>query len=264
MLTKRARLRSLAVAGALSVGFSLLAVPSASADEAFVKQAMDAMSKKLGAAEQFSVDFDAALEIVTTEGQLLTLVSSGSVEAERPDKLYAERKGGFADLAFFYDGKRLTLFGKTKNLYAEVETAGSIDDLVNTLREDYHRPVPGGDFLVSDIIAALLDDVTDIKDLGSGVVGGVECDHFAFRSEEVDWEIWLTQEESPTPCLYIITTKDLERSPQYTLRFSNWNFDPDTPASRFEFENTSGAKKIEVSDIRDHFRDLPANFKMGE
>lgn len=262
-----AMLRRSAVAALFGVCFvatGLSDVLPASADEAYVKQAMDAMSKRLGTAEQFSVDFDAALEVVTTDGQSLTLSSSGSVSMQRPDKLYAERKGGFADLMFLYDGEVLTLFGKSKNLYAQVKTSGTIDDLVDTIREDYNRPIPGGDFLVSNIAAALLDDVTDIKDLGSGVVGGVECDHFAFRTSEVDWEIWLTQEDRPTPCLYKITTKDVAGSPQYSLLFSNWQFDADAVLQSFTFENTTGADKIETSEIRSHFSDLPSNFKLGE
>jgi hypothetical protein len=27
-----------------------------------------------------------------------------------------------------------------------------------------------------------MSDVTDVKDLGSGVIGGVECDYMAFRN----------------------------------------------------------------------------------
>ena len=42
-------------------------------------------------------------------------------------------------------------------------------------------------------------DVTDVKDLGSGVIGGVECDHLAFRAKDTDWQIWIAQGEEPIP-----------------------------------------------------------------
>ena len=32
-----------------------------------------------------------------------------------------------------------------------------------------------------------------MKDLGSGVIGGRECDQFAFRTDDVDWQIWIAQ-----------------------------------------------------------------------
>ena len=42
----------------------------------------------------------------------------------------------------------------------------------------------------------LMKDVYDLKDLGSGVVNGVECDTLAFRKNDVDWQIWIAQGEA--------------------------------------------------------------------
>ena len=53
------------------------------------------------------------------------------------------------------DGKTLTLFGKDANLYAQTEAAGSIDQLIDSLRETYHRPLPAADLLAADIGTAL-------------------------------------------------------------------------------------------------------------
>ena len=46
--------------------------------------------------------------------------------------------------AIYYaaDGKTVTLLGKNSKLYAQVEAAGTIDQLVDVLRDKYHRPVP--------------------------------------------------------------------------------------------------------------------------
>ena len=71
--------------------------------------------------------------------------------------------------------------------------SGTIDHLVDELRDKYHRPVPGADLLLSNVYEQLMPGVTNVKDLGSGVIGGIECDHLAFRTEEVDWQIWIAQ-----------------------------------------------------------------------
>ena len=42
-----------------------------------------------------------------------------------------------------------------------------------------------------NLCGELMPSVIDANDLGSGVIGGVECDHLAFRTEEVDWQIWI-------------------------------------------------------------------------
>jgi hypothetical protein len=41
-----------------------------------------------------------------------------------------------------FDGKALTLLGKNANLYAQIEAPGTIDQLVDLLRDKYHRPGP--------------------------------------------------------------------------------------------------------------------------
>jgi hypothetical protein len=81
--------------------------------------------------------------------------------------------------------------GKNANLYTQVDVPGTVDHLVDELREKYHRPLPAADLLLSNAYDELMLDVTDIKDLGSGVVGGTECDFLAFRKKEVDFQIWI-------------------------------------------------------------------------
>ena len=92
-----------------------------------------------------------------------------------------------------FDGKALTLLGKKPNLYAQIEAPGTIDKLVDVLRNKYHRPVPAADLLMADPYEELMPHVTDAKDLGSGITHSVECDHLAFRTKEVDWQIWIAQ-----------------------------------------------------------------------
>ena len=82
-----------------------------------------------------------------------------------------------------------------------IEAPGTIDQLVDVLRDKYHRPLPAADLLMSDPYKELMPDVTDAKDLGSGVIHGVECDHLAFRTKEVDWQIWIAQGARPYPPL---------------------------------------------------------------
>ena len=147
------------------------------------------------------------LEIVSSQQQKIGLASSGTLTLERPDKLRATRTGGFANVEMVFDGKTLSLLGKNANLYAQVEAPGTIDHLVDELRDKYHRPVPAADLLMSDPYKELMPPVTDVKDLGSGVIRGVECDHLAFRTKEVDWQIWIAQGARPYPCRYVITSK---------------------------------------------------------
>ena len=156
------------------------------ADEADAKRILKAMSDYMAAQKAISFGFDATLEVVTTDEQKLALASSGTLTLNRPDKIRMIRSGGFADIEMSFDGKTLTLLGKNRNLYTQLDVPGTIDHLVNELKDTYKRPLPAADLLLSNSYDEMMRDVNDIKDLGSGVVGGVECDYLAFRTKEVD------------------------------------------------------------------------------
>ena len=165
----------------------VLAMPiGAQADEAAAKKLVKAMSDYVAAQQAISFDYDVSLEVVTTDDQKLTLAASGNVELARPDKVRASRSGGFADIETVFDGKTLTILGKNMNVFTQVAIPGSIDHLVDELREKYSRPLPAADLLISNSYDELMEDVVDVKDLGSGVIGGTECDHLAFRKKDVD------------------------------------------------------------------------------
>ncbi len=250
----------------LSTAALILAIgwgPSAAnADEAEAKALFKAMSDYLASQQLIAFEYDTNLEIVTTDQQKLALASSGTVTLSRPDKIRATRNGGFAEVELIFDGKTLTLLRKTDNLYAQVEVSGSIDHLVDELREKYHRPVPGADLLTSNVYDQLMPLVVDTKDLGSGVIGGVECNHLAFRTEEVDWQIWIAMGERPYPCRYVITSKQVAGFPQYTAQIRDWKAGDEVAAGDFGFKNQTNAKKVEPSELPD-MDELPDSLAPG-
>ncbi len=219
------------------------------------------MSDYVAAQKVISFSFDTDLEIVTKDNQKLDLASSGTVTLNRPDKIRVTRHGGFADVEVVFDGKTLSLLGKNANLYGQVDVPGSIDHLIDVLRDKYNRPVPGADLLQSDMYDELMPSVIDVKDLGSGVIGGVECDHFAFRTKEVDWQIWIAQGARPYPCRYVITSKLVGDAPEYSVQISDWKTGNEVTSSDFSFNNTTNAKKMDLKDLDTD--ELPKIFAVG-
>jgi len=241
----------------LCVAFGQTAAYAAEAD---AKRLLKAMSDYMAAQKVVSFDFDSNLDIVSTQQQRITLAASGSVIMNRPDKLHVTRRGGFANMELSFDGKTVTLLGKNSNMAAQVEAAGTIDQLVDILRDKYHRPVPGADLLMSDPYKEWMPEVTDIKDLGSGVIRGVECDHLAFRTREVDWQIWIAQGPNPYPCRYVITSPKVEGSPEYSIDIRDWKTGASVAADPFKLNVPAGAKKLTPDQVQE-LSDIPAVFK---
>jgi hypothetical protein len=230
------------------------------------KALLKAMSDYLAAQKVISLSYDAVFEVVSKEQQKLQLATSGTVLLNRPDQIHTTRKAGFADTEMVYDGKILSFLGKGQNAYVQAEVPGTIDTLIDELRDKYQRQLPGADLLQSGVYEALMTDVTDVKDLGSGVIGGVECDHLAFRAKETDWQIWIAQGDNPYPCRYVITSKGVDQAPQFTLTIREWKAGAGVSAADFIFKAPAGAKRMDVKDLAalKETSDLPENFKIGE
>jgi hypothetical protein len=233
----------------------------ARADEAAAKALLKAMSDYVAGQKSISFSFDSDLEIVTKDKQKLALASSGTVTLNRPDRVHVTRHGGFADIEAIFDGKTLSLAGRNANVYGQVDVPGSIDHLIDELRDTYHRPVPGADLLQSNLYDALMPLVVDVKDLGSGVIGGVECDHLAFRNNEVDWQIWIAQGARPYPCRYVITSKLVDDGPQYSVRIRDWKAGNEVASDDFSFKIPDNAKKMQLKDLDTD--ELPKIFSVG-
>lgn len=224
------------------------------------------MSDYLAAQKAISLSYDSVFEVVSKEQQKLQLATSGTVLLNRPDRIHTTRKAGFADTEMVYDGKTLSFLGKGQNAYVQAEVPGTIDTLIDQLRDKFHRQLPGADLLIQNPYDALMTDVTDVKDLGSGVIGGVECDHLAFRAKDTDWQIWIAQGKNPYPCRYVITSKGVDQAPQFTMTIRDWKAGAEVPAADFSFKAPADAKRMEVKDLPalKETSDLPENFKIGE
>jgi hypothetical protein len=232
---------------------------AANADAAQAKAIFKTMSDYLAAQKHISFDIDSSLEVVTTQQQKLALTSSGTVTLSRPNKLRATRVGGFSSTEVIFDGKKITILNKNTKQFVQVAEGGTIDDMVDVIRKKYGKPIPAADLLSSDVYARLMPQVVDVEDLGSGVIRGTECDHFAFRMAQVDVQIWIAHGARPYPCRYVITSTKIKGSPEYTIDISNWKTGSEVAPTSFSFVAPRGFKKVQPGELRDA-DELPDSF----
>ena len=215
------------------------------------RKILKAMSDYVTSQKTVSLKFDASIEIITPELQKIQFNNSGTLLLHRPDELRAARKGGYADVEFFFDGKTFTVFDKGHNRFAQSATASSVDQLIDKLGTEYSVQAPGADLLVSNPYKQLMAGVLDAKDIGPSVVDGVECEQLAFRDHDVDWQIWVEVGSKPIPRKYVITSKTVAGAPQYTLLIKEWKTDVAAGADAFAFKAPAGTKKVEFKDLSD-------------
>ncbi|KQV80469.1 hypothetical protein ASC90_24985 [Rhizobium sp. Root1220] len=233
-------------------------------DSPEAKKLLKAMSDYMAAQTALSFAYDANLQVITNSDQKLGLASSGTVTLGRPDKVHTTRSGGFVDTEALFDGKTLTLLGKDVNKYTQVETPGTVDHLIDELKDKFGLPLPAADLLMTNAYDALMEGVYDSKDLGSGVINGTECDSLAFRKDDVDFQIWVAQGAQPYPCRLVISSKQVKGGPEYSVQIREWKSGSDVKLGDFTFNNTTGAEKLDINDLKGKLGDLPENFVVGE
>jgi hypothetical protein len=221
--------------------------PGARAQSDDADKILKAMSDYIAGQKTISLSFDADIEVITPQVQKIQFDASGHLQLSRPDKIRATRSGGYANVELVSDGKTVTVYAKNVDSFAQVDAAGSIDQLVDRLRDKLSVSLPGADLLMSNPYDVLTSDVIGGSHIGRGVVDGVECEHLAFRGKDTDWQIWIEVGDRPIPHKYVITSKTMAGAPQYTLRIRDWKTDAQPSADAFVFTPPQGAKKVEVA-----------------
>jgi hypothetical protein len=230
---------------------TVLVAPAAHAQDDDAAQILKAMSDYMGSQKSISLSFDTDIEVITPEIQKIQFASSGKVLLNRPDKLRASRTGGYADVELVFDGKTVSVLGKNLNAYAQADAPGTIDQLVDLLRNQYGLELPGADLLISNPYEALMSDVVTSKHIGQGVIDGVECEHLAFRNQDTDWQLWVRTGDQPIPCKFVITSKATAAAPQYTLVIKDFKTGVELNADAFAFQPPADAKKVDFKALGD-------------
>ncbi len=222
---------------------------SASAQPAGVEAKADtvlrAMTTYMTSLKQFVVHTENSLEAVTAEGQKIQFVAPAALTVARPDKLKAERRGDVVEQSFFYDGKTLTLFNPGTKHYAKVPAPATIDAMLEFAKTKLDVVAPGSDLVDTRAYDKLMQDVKSGTYVGLEVVGGQRCHHLAYRGVEVDWQLWVREGVQPLPCRYVITSKGVVGSPQFTMQVVTVNTKPAIAAGMFRFVPPAGAKAVE-------------------
>lgn len=201
----------------------LLAGPVSSATGDAAKALLKRMSDYLAEQQTIQLTFNSSIEVITPDLEKIQFTNSGEALLARPDRLRAHRVGGYSDVALYFDGKVVSVYGKALNAYARFDGPATIDALIEALRVGHGVALPGADLLLNNSYEVLVADVLEAKHIGRGVVDGRTCEHLAFRNLDTDWQLWIESGDQPRPCRLVITSKTINNAPQYTLTVTAWN-----------------------------------------
>ena len=231
-------------AAALLVPAMVQAAPSNPSVNPKALAALKRMSDTLAAAKAFTFKSSSIFEVPAKTGQFLTLFSNADVALKRPDKLRASMVGEAPHFNFFYDGKTVAAFAPGTKVYSLTKSPPTIDAMLPDLEEETGIRFVTAPLLLSNPFRVMTRGLTSAVVVGPSMVRGTVCDHLAFRSPGVNWEIWIEKSVRSLPLRLAVTFTDRPNFPRTLVEFSGWNLNPWLGAGDFVFHKPAGAAEI--------------------
>src|SRR5262249_30311261 len=90
--------------------------------------------------------------------------------------------------------------------------------------------------------------ITNALDIGPSVIDGTTCQHYAYRQQGLDWQIWIQNGDFPLPRKLVITTTTDDARPQHESQYT-WTLAPSFSQDAFAFVAPPDAKKITFAEV---------------
>ena len=211
-------------------------------------KALERMDAYLRSLKAFEINSISSTDEVLDNGQKVQLDGTVRMQVRQPDRLHAEVKSDRKHRDFFYDGKNFTLLARRMNYYATVPAPPTLGELATALAKKHGIEVPLADLFYWGTEKASPSAFRSAISLGPAKVEGTNCEHYAFREEDVDWQLWIQKGETPLPRKLVITTVDEPSQPQHTSVLK-WNTSAQFDDKVFTFTPPEGVNRIAMKTL---------------
>ena len=214
--------------------------------EAYAGQRLQEMASWLAGLEEYAVTMRAGYDVLQDSGQMIEFAELRKISLKRPDKARIEQQAsdGVRDLLVF-DGNDITILDASSNVFAQAPAPGAnLDDAIHYLLDSLGLRLPLAPMLMTSFPETLRQHVVEVDLVEATDLLGPTTDHIAARTQEVDFQIWVTQGDEPWPLRIVINYRLLPGSPQFWANLSEWSRSPAFNSQTFLFEQPAGATRI--------------------
>ena len=215
-------------------------------DEAI--DALKEMSNFLMTANSLQIVSNGSLDVVTNSGQRIQLDGKTTYKVRKPAGFVIDYESDIKNRRFIYDGKNFTVYSPKLGFYSTVAAPATNREVLKTIYDKFGIALPLEDlFRWND--GANADRIQALKaayNVGVSTIDGVVTDHYAFREDNVDWEVWIQQGDQPFPRKLVIVDRHDPAKPTFIARLQ-WTMNPAFSDSDFAFVPDANAKKIQMA-----------------
>lgn len=203
------------------------------------------MAQFLSKTSRFSVNLSGSYEVLQESGQKIEFGESRKITVSRPNGLHVEVEHSDGEKHIVqYDGKEITAYSPSQNVYAQVSKPGGIDAAVMYFLKDLGMRLPLAMLLTSRLPAELDRRTQTLDYVEKTVIDGTPTHHLAGRTETVDYQAWIAEGAQPLPLRIVLIYKNEEGHPAFRAQLSDWNLMPEVKDSQFTFIPPEGSRKI--------------------
>jgi hypothetical protein len=209
-----------------------------------------AMGDFLKAQPSFSFTVDQSYDVVQQDCEKLEFGGVRTYIVRRPDHLRIDgdaRDGSPRTL--YFDGNQIAVSIPGDHAYAlaKLKEHRDLDTTLRLARDYLEIQVPLSGLLRSDPTKEILEGLDSAYLVGKETLGGVECQHLALETDEIDGQLWIATGNQPLPRRVVIEYRELEGQPRYAATFTSWSLSPDATDSVFAFTPPAGAERVRFS-----------------
>lgn len=220
-------------------------LPQAGPEPSDAKGILLRMANYLAKAPKFTFNVSDTYDTAQASGQKIEFAATRKVTVSRPNGLHIEHEESDGDKnIILYDGKDVTVFSQTKNVYAQSAIPGGVDVAIKYFLKDLNMRLPLAMLLVTQLPDELERRTESLDYVEKTTIYGKPAHHLAARTETVDYQVWIAEGAQPLPLRVVLTYKLSEGQPQFRAQFSDWNFAPQINDAQFVFTPPEGARKI--------------------
>ena len=207
--------------------------------------ALDKMGQALRSLNAFSLTSDTTTEVVLDDGQKIELDEQVRYKVQQPDKLFVEISSDRKQRQVYFDGKQLVIYSPRLKYYAKADTqAHTLGELAINAAQKYGIEFPLADMFFWGTEHAPKDRIQEATYVGPATLDSERVDQYAFRQEDADWQVWISQETS-LPKKLVITSGDDPSLPQYRAQL-HWDTRTPVDATAFQFSPPADAHQLKL------------------
>lgn len=167
-----------------------------------------------------------------------------SVKVNRPGNFRIDVTTDRKKRSKYLNNGIFTIFDHGSKYYGQIKVAGTIDESLDILDEEYGSLTPLAALLYSD-----MDKRTNLntgKYFGKRIIDGVECDYVAFKNKNSIVHIWIESGDKPLIKSYRVIDKEVNKNSDSGGSLK-WKMNTEISDNDFVFIAPEGAEKISVN-----------------